>query len=94
MRLTWVSGYSVTRRDWLWRHHAFGSRDYELRLPGFLDLNLTANYTYNDRLGWMVDLRQHGQCQIRRLGVDSRARVSDAPSQAFITPSDELSTIL
>ena len=28
---------------------------YELALPGYLDLNLTANYTYNDRLGaWLT----------------------------------------
>ena len=28
---------------------------FELALPGYLDLNLTANYTYNDRLGgWLT----------------------------------------
>ena len=29
---------------------------YELALPGYLDLNLTANYTYNDRLGGWLSL--------------------------------------
>ena len=29
--------------------------NYELRLPGYLDLNVTGNYTYNDRLGgWLT----------------------------------------
>ena len=47
--------YSVTRSANYGDTTPLDQGDYELRLPGFLDLNLTGNYTYNDRLGgWLT----------------------------------------
>ena len=47
--------YSITRSDNYGDTTPLDNGNYELRLPGFLDLNVTGNYTYNDRLGgWLT----------------------------------------
>ena len=43
--------FAVSQGDSYGETTSLGDGRYELRLPGFLDLNLSANYRYNDRLG-------------------------------------------
>ena len=43
--------FAVSQSDSYGETTSLGDGRYELRLPGFLDLNLSANYRYNDRLG-------------------------------------------
>ena len=46
--------YSVTQSALYGDTTPLDNGNYELRLPGYLDLNVTSNYTYNDRLGGWV----------------------------------------
>jgi len=47
--------YSITRSANYGDTTPLDNGNYELRLPGYLDLNVTGNYTYNDRLGgWLT----------------------------------------
>lgn len=43
--------FAVSQSESYGETTSLGDGRYELRLPGFLDLNLSANYRYNDRLG-------------------------------------------
>ena len=47
--------YTITRSPNYGETSPLDNGNYELRLPGYVDLNLTTNYTYNDRLGaWLT----------------------------------------
>lgn len=47
--------YSITRSANYGDTTPLDNGNYELRLPGYLDLNVTGNYSYNDRLGgWLT----------------------------------------
>tara|TARA_B110000003_G_C16651258_1_gene534196 strand:+ start:266 stop:2014 length:1749 start_codon:yes stop_codon:yes gene_type:complete len=43
--------YALSESDSYGETTSLGDGRYELRLPSFIDLNLSANYRYNDRLG-------------------------------------------
>ena len=47
--------YSIVRSDQYGDVTPLDNGNFELRLPGVLDLNLTTNYRYNNRLGgWLT----------------------------------------
>ena len=47
--------YSITRSADYGENSPLDNGNFELRMPRFVDFNLTGNYTYNDRLGgWLT----------------------------------------